>query len=316
MPSFSRKQATPSPRSDRDPVPFVVGVGRSGTTLMRMMLDAHPALAIPPETHFVPDLIKSARSWRVSPERVLKTITESRRWGDFDLDPDDLLARFRALDHLDPTGVLRCFYGLYAESQGKRRWGDKTPVYVTRMTDISSALPEAHFIHLIRDGRDVAVSRAKRSMRAASAPDEAARKWRDRILSARRQGEELPHYMEVRYEDLVLDTEPELRRVCEFIQLPWDESLLRYHERAGERLKEVARDLPAAAGKKLRPAEERMAAHALTMEPPNPDRVNAWRDQMSDADREAFEREAGELLAELGYETRAGQTASAPAGGG
>jgi hypothetical protein len=315
MPSFPRKQAVPSPTTDRDPVPFIVGVGRSGTTLMRMMLDAHPALAIPPETHFVPDLIRSCRGWRASPDRVLKTITESRRWGDFDLEADDLLERFRALDPLDASGVLRSFYGLYAESQGKRRWGDKTPVYVTRMADIATALPEAHFIHLIRDGRDVAVSRAKRSMRAASAPDVAARKWRDRILVARKQGAALPHYMEVRYEDLVLDTEEVLRRVCDFIQLPWDDSLLRYHERAGERLKEVARDLPAAAGKKLRPAEERMAAHALTMEPPNPDRINAWRSQMSEEDRDAFEREAGELLAELGYETRASQPASAPAGG-
>lgn len=308
MPSFSRKLSSASTATDCDPVPFVVGVGRSGTTLMRMMLDSHPALAIPPETHFVPELIRSCRSWRASPDRVLKSITESRRWGDFDLDQDALLARFKALDVLDTAGVLRSFYGLYAETRGKRRWGDKTPVYVTRMTEISAALPETHFVHLIRDGRDVAVSRAKRSMRAASTPDAAARKWRDRIREARKQGETLPHYMEVRYEDLVLDTERELRRVCEFIRLPWDDSLLRYHERAGERLMEVARDLPAAAGKKLRPAEERMAAHALTMEPPKPDRVYAWRQQMSAADRAAFEHEAGELLAELGYETGAPET--------
>ncbi len=288
------------------PAPFIVGVGRSGTTLMRMMLDAHPRLAIPPETHFVPDLIGQCQGWRASPDRALRVITESRRWGDFDLDSEELARRFRALDPLDPAGVLRAFFGLYAETQGKPRWGDKTPVYVTKMSQISEALPEARFVHLIRDGRDVAVSRARRAMRAASTPEDAARKWRDRIVAARAQGQRLPHYLEVRYEDLVLDTEPTLKKVCEFIDLPWDPCLLSYHERAAERLLEVARDLPATGGKKLRPAEERVAAHALTREPPKPDRVYAWREQMSDGDRAAFEREAGELLAELGYETGVG----------
>jgi hypothetical protein len=316
MPSLPRRTKPARGDGERDPAPFVVGVGRSGTTLARMMLDAHPQMAIPPETHFVPDLIASCRRWRASPDRALRTITESRRWGDFDLDPDELLSRFRSLDPMDPAGVLRSFYGLYAESHGKPRWGDKTPVYVTKMAEISAALPEAHFVHLIRDGRDVAVSRARRAMRAASSPEAAARKWRDRILKARTQGQRIPHYLELRYEDLVLDTEPALKGICEFLELPWDPCLLRYHERAAERLSEVARDLPAAAGKKLRPAEERLAAHALTQEPPQPDRVFAWREQMNDADRAAFEREAGELLAELGYETRgSGRPAGAPAGG-
>jgi hypothetical protein len=142
-------------------------------------------------------------------------------------------------------------------------------------------------------------------MRAASTPEVAAKKWRDRIVAAREQGENLPHYLEVRYEDLVLDTEPTLRSVCDFIELAWDASLLRYHERAAERLREVARDLPATKGKKRRPAEERLGAHSLTKQPPQADRVYAWRTQMSDEDRAAFERAAGDLLAELGYETQA-----------
>ncbi len=309
MPWFGRK-ATPSVGVGR-PAPFVVGVGRSGTTLMRMMLDAHPELAIPPETHFVPELIGTCRSWRSSPAKALTTITESRRWGDFDLDPEELLERFKNVKPFEPAGVLRAFYGLYAESHGKPRWGDKTPVYVTKMVEISAALPEARFVHLIRDGRDVAVSRAKRAMSAASTPEAAARKWRDRILAARDQGVRVPHYMELRYEDLVLDTEPTLQRVCEFIELDWDPCLLSYYERAGKRLQEVARDLPAAQGKRLRPAEERVAAHALTKEPPQADRVNAWRGQMSGADQASFEREAGALLAELGYETSGAAAARA-----
>lgn len=296
------------------PAPFIVGVGRSGTTLLRMMLDSHPHLAIGPETHFVPELIRACRGWRASPERALRTITDSRRWGDFDLDERELGARLRALDPFGPAEALRAFYGLYAERQGKLRWGDKTPVYVTKMRQIAETLPEARFVHLIRDGRDVALSRARRAMRAASTPQNAARKWRDRIREARRQAERVPHYLEVRYEDLVLDTEPTLRRVAEFLELTWDPAMLDYHERASERLREVARDLPPADGKQHRPAEERLAAHALTAEPPSPERIGAWREQMSEPDRAAFEEVAGELLAELGYPV--GDSEAAVGGGG
>ena len=54
-------------KADRAPVPFVVGMNRSGTTLLRMMLDAHPELTIPPETHFVPDLIRACRKTAQAP---------------------------------------------------------------------------------------------------------------------------------------------------------------------------------------------------------------------------------------------------------
>jgi hypothetical protein len=301
MSLLRRNQPAPD-TEERPPAPFIVGVGRSGTTLLRMMLDAHPQLTIPPETHFVPELIKAARGWRASPERALKVITGSRRWGDFDLDPAELLRRFRALDRFGPAGALRAFYGLYAEAQGKPRWGEKTPVYVTSMTTIADALPEARFVHLIRDGRDVALSKARRALEDPAPTAHAARVWRDRILAARHQARRLPHYLELRYEDLVVGPEQSLRQVCEFVELPWDDAMLRYHERAAERLREVARDLPTRTGGR-RPAEERIAAHALTQEPPRPERIYAWRDEMSDPDREAFEDEAGELLTELGYES-------------
>jgi hypothetical protein len=307
--SLLRRQKPPAPVESRPPAPFIVGVGRSGTTLLRMMLDAHPQLAIPPETHFIPELIKASRGWRASPDRALRVIISSRRSGDFDLDFDALLTRFRALDPFRSTGVLRAFYELYAETQGKPRWGEKTPVYVTAMDPIAQALPEAHFVHLIRDGRDVALSRARRALREPAPTERTARTWRDRILEARRQGERVPHYLEIRYEDLILDTEPTLRRVIDFIELPWDHAMLDYYERSSERLREVARDLPTRDGR-TRPAEERLAAHALTREPPRSERVYAWREQMSETDREAFEREAGELLAELGYETAGAGKAS------
>src|ERR671915_350720 len=79
------------------PSPFIVGAGRSGTTLLRLMLDAHPDLTIPPETHFIPDLIKAAREDDATPESALEAMKSAREWGDFGFSDEEMLGRLRAL---------------------------------------------------------------------------------------------------------------------------------------------------------------------------------------------------------------------------
>jgi Sulfotransferase family len=290
------------PEPGGPPSPFVVGVGRSGTTLLRLMLDSHPELAIPPETGFVPDVIRACGRRGTDAAAVVGLLREQRSWGDFDLDEAELQRRIASAPRTDAASALRALYGLYAEGQGKPRWGDKTPAYVKRMPMIERALPEARFVHVIRDGRDVALSRARRAIREPAPPERAAETWRNRILRARDQAGRLDHYLEVRYEDLVTDTESTLRRVASAIELEWDPAMLRYHEHAWERLAEISRDLPAKGSKAERPGAERAAAHALAKEPPAPDRIAAWREGMDEPDRAAFESVAGDLLAELGYE--------------
>jgi hypothetical protein len=286
------------------PAPFIVGVTRSGTTLLRMMLDAHPQLTIPPETYFVPDLIKAVKSSGATPETALAAITQNRRWGDFHLDDDELLGRLRGIEPLTPAEAIRSVYELYASKQGKPRWGDKTPLYIGRMLMIQRNLPEARFVHLIRDGRAAAMSRSKRVLTEMPPMEKMAGRWRKQILRARKQAPKLDHYLELRYEDLVTDTEGTLRKICEFIELPFDDEMLRYHERAEDRLSEMSRDLPERPGKVRRPADHRMEAHALTQKPPDPSRLGRWREEMSPEDQATFESVAGDLLAELGYEVR------------
>jgi hypothetical protein len=281
-------------------VPFVVGMNRSGTTLLRMMLDAHPELTIPPETHFVPDLIKAAREDGASAEDALAAMKSAREWGDFGFSDEEMLGRLRALDQIEPGPVVRTFYEAYMEQQGKPRWGEKTPTYVQKMKLIQRAIPEARFVHVIRDGRDVALSVLDRTVRELTAGD-IAHRWQKKIVKAREDSPKLRHYIEIRYEDLILDTEPVLRRVCEFIELPWDDAMLEYHERSGERLKEMARALPGDGRAKELSVERRLATHAMTTKPPSADRVARWRGSMSAEQRDEFERIAGDLLAELGY---------------
>ncbi len=284
------------------PVPFIVGVTRSGTTLLRLMLDAHPDLAIPPETHFVPQLIKTANKRGASCEEAHGVVTGHRQWGDFGLDSGELLRRYCALDRIEAEPVVRTFFELYAEREGKPRWGDKTPNYIKRMRQIQRTIPEARFVHMIRDGRDAALSRFKRLLKEPPPIETVAERWVKKIEGARADGEQLGQYLEVQYESLVRDTEPELRRVCEFLELPWDPAILRYYERAEDRLAEMVRDLPGEEGKPMRPADHRREAHLLTSKPPDPSRLARWKEEMDPAQNALFEGVAGDLLSELGYE--------------
>ena len=287
-------------RTKRDPAVFVVGMNRSGTTLLRMMLDAHPQLTIPPETHFVPALIKAVREPGATPEDALAAMKSAREWGDFGFSDEEMLSRLRALPKLKPGPAVRTFYEAYMEQQGKPRWGEKTPTYVQKMKLIQRALPEARFVHVIRDGRDVAMSVLDRTVRDLTAAD-VARRWKKKIRKAREDAPSIRHYMEVRYEDLILNTEKVLREVAEFSDLPWDDAMLRYYERSPERLKEMARPLPGNGRAKELSVERRMKTHEMTTKPPSPDRVARWRTQMSPEQRAEFEAEAGDLLDELGY---------------
>jgi Sulfotransferase family len=305
---FLRRRRVRKRSEPQFPAPFVVGVGRSGTTLLRMMLDSHPELALPPETHFLPQFIQASGKLRYGPGTMTRAIVhdQRRRFNDFGIDEADLRERFETVSPFNTTDALRAFYGLYAEKQGKPRWGDKTPDYVRKMKKIQNTLPEAHYIHVIRDGRDAGLSQNARIAKRGKPPippREMARRWRKRIVKSRIDAAEANHYIEVRYEDMLLDTEGVLRRVCEHVELEFDPAMLLYHERAGERLQEMAGALPAKKGRPEREAGERIAAHAMTTKPPDTDRVAVWKREMTEADNAEFEEAAGYLLDELGYET-------------
>jgi hypothetical protein len=265
------------------------------------MLDAHPELSIPPETHFLPELIARFEAGSVpGPAELVAAVQTHAGWRDFGLAEDELMAIFEATD--TAADAIRAFYAAYAARHRKTRWGDKTPVYIESMAAIGAVLSEARFVHLIRDGRDVAVSRGARAVkrgREATPAAEEAKTWKRRIEEARVQGGDVDHYFELRYEDLIAGPEVVLRKVCEFLELEFDPAMLDYHERASERLAELS-DLPGKGGK-VRPGSERIAAHALTSEPPRADRVERWRTELSSDNIADYERVAGDLLSDLGY---------------
>jgi hypothetical protein len=284
------------------PAPFVVGAGRSGTTLLRMMLDAHPELTIPPETRFVPRLIRVCRGADATPADASRLLAAERNWADFGIDAADVEHRLAAAPAVTPATGVRAFYEAYAERIGKPRWGDKTPAYGARMPMIGRALPEARFVHLVRDGRDVALS--WRRFRESRRDDPLtlahwAGVWRETVGEIRAKSKRVDHYLELRYEDLVSEPRQSLERVCELVALPFDAAMLDYHATAAERLAELASGLPPKGEQQARSADDRIAPHELVTKPPQADRIGAWREALEPAERSEVEAAAGELLTEL-----------------
>jgi hypothetical protein len=291
-------------RAGEDPAPFIVGSPRSGTTLLRLMLDSHPLVAIPPETGFLPRAIRSThgsneRRRRHFEETLVNYPAAAPGWADFGISPDALASALQSSERFRVDDALRSFYRIYAARFGKSRWGDKTPGYGRSMRLIRRTLPEARFIHVIRDGRDAALSLRHLWFSPGTDLKTLAWHWRGNVEAIRREAAGCL-YLEVRYEDLILDTASTLKRICAFLDLDYDSGMLGYHHRAAVRLGEHhGRETPA--GVTLLTRSQRIGQQWRVTTPPDASRVFLWKTAMCDSERAGFEAVAGKLLQALGY---------------
>lgn len=176
------------------------------------MLDAHPKLAIPPETHFIPGLVEVCARAEHPSDAFFTYLEQHLTWPDHHLEIETIRARLVA--PFDVTNAIRAFFLSYAARFGKERWGDKTPTYLTQMTAIEAVLPESRFIHIIRDGRDVSLSIAHLWFGPHSGhktAEEVARWWAANVIEGRQEGLKVRHCMELKFEDLVMEPERTLR---------------------------------------------------------------------------------------------------------
>src|SRR5215831_13608239 len=206
---------------------IVLGVGRSGTTLLRVMLDRNTTLAIPYETFFVTALAHRHGRHPNLDDFVddLGRFYQLYEWG---IAPEDVRPRLR--EGMTTGEAIGAIFEVYAEREGKPRWGDKTPLYMQQLPLLERLFPDALWVHLVRDGRDAALSFLELpegfSGKTWALPRTAARfaaRWRTEILAARRLGRHSgSRYLELRYEDLVDEPERWLRQVCEQASLTWE----------------------------------------------------------------------------------------------
>ena len=244
---------------------------------MRDLLRSHPRLSIPPESHFIPRFYeawgdpRTARQAKALARRILSLRTV-RRW-ELELDPEDF-SSYRSF-----AGVVERLFGEFARVDGKPRWGDKTPHYVESLPLLAELFPGAKFIHIYRDGRDVARSWTGTTF-GPGGLFSAGTKWSRMVRSGRRDGQTLgKRYTEIRYESLLEEPRETMTGVCAFLAEPFADTVLTRADRT-----------PGYGGRKPR-SSKIDASYRFK-----------WRREMPRGERAIVESVAGDLLSELGYE--------------
>jgi hypothetical protein len=273
---------------------FVVGAARSGTTLLQQMLDHHPSLAFPWESHFIAVLhglldrygdlreVANRRNLILAIERYQRLAFCEDMPGEWI--PGLLLAADSLAEQAPPTysGVIDAIYTFYARQRGRFRWGDKTPGYVNNLPLLLQLFPRAKFLHIVRDGRDAALSLMPLSF-GPNTVFVTAQKWKHWVQHGLSFAEGHPEAIHmVRYEDLTDDPETVLRGICEFLGEDFCEEMLEYHRDAKGRIPQ--------------------GIHGMISAPASRSRQNRWKTEMSQRQIRVFEAVAGPLLETLGYE--------------
>ncbi len=280
-PADSRQSARRVDVLDRsfisDASPFVVGgCGRSGTTLVRVILNAHPEICCGPES----DL------FRPQPLHLPRL---AQRF-DLDLDRLELLAASSSCraEFVDRFAEICCL------QSGKSRWAEKTPDNVFSLEWIFGCFPKAKFIHVLRDGRDVACSlrnhpryrleNGRRVPLNTNRPiPKCAARWRESLVAAKPFAAE-PGFYTVKYESLIASPRETIASLLEFLGVPWHDNVLRHSE-----VDTVFRD-PAA-----------FPQNPEAIMPITKDASGRWKRDLSAEEKLRFKEVAGDLLVEWGY---------------
>ncbi len=279
-----------------NPYVFIVGCPRSGTTLFRHIVDAHPTITITPEAHWIPKWFEERKGLTcegmVTPE-LIPQLLEHPKFALLRIGRAELLTLVKDGRPVHYASFVTGIFDLCGKAQGKALVGNKTPDSVRRMGTLHALWPQARFVHLIRDGRDVALSLVNwprvRNKKPGTFPtwkddpvSTSALWWELNVRRGREAGEWLgPElYREMRYESLVAHPEEECAALCDFLGLAYHEAMLHYHEAFEE----------AGGGQ--------VARHDWQ---PITSGLRNWRTQMPADDVERFEAAAGALLDELGY---------------
>lgn len=263
-------------RETAAPPIFVGGCPRSGTTLLRVILDSHPEIVCGPELRAFPALASLssetrsilgdvlAAHYRISSERL------------------DCVFRNLVASFLDP---------LRAKS-GKRRVAEKTPANALYFGELARLFPKAAFVQIIRDGRDAVASlltmdwrdaRTGAPLRVTTDAGSAAWTWANHVRRGREAAQAGADYFELRYEDLVRDPRAALRPLFAFLGEDWSDAVLDF---AGN----------PSIGFGVNEASAAQVARGLAS-----GSIGRWRRDLSEVDKKAFKTPAGELLIELGY---------------
>ncbi len=284
---------------------FIVGVGRSGTTLLQCMLHAHPEFVALPETHFprryvIPEargtgnLPFSSSTWR---ERLCEDPYLQRVGAEA---IDGLCAVAEENRPTSWQGVYERLLAWYATRHGVRRVVEKDPEYASVLPELAQLFPDAYVIHIIRDPRAVVASRLRAAWGRQRSFLGHVHSYRSKLHQARETGPQHfgERYLELRYEDLVREPAGELQRLCARLGISYHPAMLDFASRAGDLV-----------------AREEHAWKGNVFGPVSPEAAQRWRDELTARQVQTIEGACRQAFRQFSYRrsghSRSGRWAAA-----
>jgi hypothetical protein len=275
-----------------NPYVFLVGCPRSGTTLLGRIGDAHSELAVVHESRWIPRCFEYREGLTPGGDveaSLVDRLRDARALRPFGVGDEELRDLVDAYQGASFASFVTAVFDRYGRQQGKPLVGDKSPGYVRYLPTLHELWPQAKFVHIIRDGRDVCLSVLdwrKGATVFSTFDDDPVTTigvwWEWYVELGREGGERIGRdlYHELRYENLVAEPERETAHLCEFLHIPFDPSMVRFHE----------------GRMRLKPGRSAKSAWLpITRD------LRNWRAQMAADDVRRFEAAAGHVLEELGY---------------
>lgn len=221
---------------------FIVGAPRSGTTLLQYMLRSHPDVSLPTaESHFfVPFYNRRHEFGDLSDKnnlrQLLTAIYQARKqFFDEDMnglvyDTEWLTDKLHQENRTTVPAVIDGLFSTNAQQEGKHRWGDKTPYYVLHLDLLINMFPGAQIVHIVRDGRDCALSMLERKWDLEICNiHHAAYIWSKYVKAGSHFGETHPDiYHEIYYEDILNQPETTIKSLCNFLNIDFSDQIIHF----------------------------------------------------------------------------------------
>ncbi|NEP65376.1 MULTISPECIES: sulfotransferase [Moorena] len=278
---------------------FIFGMGRSGTTLLRLMLTAHPHFCIPPESRFFVNLdpkYGSSKDLSNQIDNFLTDIYGDPRFREWNIDRQQLRENLTAQKPLNYSTAVATVYQTYIQQFDGQAgcWGDKNPCNIYNIKTILKYFPNARLILIIRDLRAIYASLKRNEQKFAKT-------WKGsciaNVVATTKQWQNLfqviKHYQNderfhiLFYEDLVTNPEEELQGICNWLGVSFSQSMLEFNKKNAQ--------------KKLVPTRE-LGWHAKTFKPVSSDRIEAWKHELSDSELAVLEILNYKTMLHLGYD--------------
>jgi hypothetical protein len=269
---------------------FIISSPRSGSTLLRLLLNTHSKIAIPPPGFMFPFFYPFMYSYGdlqrdENFHALVEDVLEHQRikgWPD-PIEPDEILA---AEPDRSFAGLYQTIHEIWGRRRGKYRWGEKTPRNSFWIGEILECFPTSQFLHILRDGRDVAVDWVE-NLDWPKNVYSTGLEWEEHIHAIQPWKDSLPEdqFLEVRYEDLVGSPPEVLGQICEFLGEAYEPDMLRYY-----------------ASDEAQNWSESEGCHRMVSRPITDDYVGAHRKVLTLRDRQMLATAIGPTLVDCGYE--------------